>query len=291
MSWRDEINDAIAGATGGHSGYYRVNCPACDERVGKPDYKASVSVNLNNGWWRCWRCDWRGRLEKFDDDDTDWDDDGWEDVEEEPEIEIEKPSEYYELPGTAYVLRPPRQYLQMREVPEVIWKQARLGYAMNGKHRHRIIMPIWRGDGTWVGWVGRHIGKSPIKYWTAKGMDRRSLFYNDIALGRAGDIPLLVSEGPLDALRHWPDSVSCLGKPTPDHIDRLRKCERPVIMALDGDAWSECYAIAQVLRRRGKQAFALRLPAGEDLDTTDPQLVRSGIRFAMENETDVELRG
>lgn len=287
MSWRDEVNTAVEGETAGRSGYTRVNCPACDDRVGKRDRKSSVSVNLRDGWWRCWRCDWRGRLNGYDDDDIE-DDEGWEDVEE---VEIERPSEYWELSKPSYFLEAPRKYLRSRDVHENLWTQARLGYAMRGKHSGRIIMPIWGDDGHWLGWVGRHIGKSTIPYWTAKGMDRRSLFYNNIALGRTTEVPLVVTEGPFDALRHWPDAVAALGKPTEDHIAVLRQCKRPIVIALDGDAWSEGLGVAQILRTFGRKAYALALPPVEDLDSTDPNLVRYGIRYTMENETDADLRG
>lgn len=288
MSWRDDIHEAVDGVSR-RTGYTRTNCPACDERVGKTDRKSSVSINLSNGWWRCWRCDWRGRLRDYDDADIDFDDpsDGWEDVAE--EREIEKPSEYFPLPGI-YLLEAARKYLRSRSIHENLWTQARLGYAMRGTHRNRIIMPIWRYDGHWIGWVGRHIGRTPINYWTAKGMDRRSVFYNDIALSEVTDTPLIVTEGPMDALRHWPDAVAALGKPTGDHIDRLCACKRPIVIALDGDSWREGLAIAQRLRHKDRRAYAIALPATEDLDSTDPNLVRYGVRRSIERNEDTDLR-
>lgn len=287
MNYRDEVEAAVEGMRGGESGYVRVSCPACPDRVGKIDLKRSVSVNLRRGWYKCWRCDWRGRLPGFDDDFFD-EDDGWEDV----EIEIEMPSDYHKLPGVAFALLSAREYLAKRNLsPEVI-EGAELGYAVKGKSAGRIIMPIHGPDGAWLGWVGRAVrkGMRPV-YWTAAGMDRRTTFYNDLALDAPADAPpLIVTEGPFDALRWWPDAVACLGKPTPEHMIRLRACKRRLIIALDGDAWQESIGIARVLRMQGREAYALALPRGEDLDTTDTTLVREGIAYALKNKTDTDLR-
>ena len=291
MSNREEIEAAVEGMRGGESGYVRVTCPACPERVGKIDLKRSVSVNLRRGWYRCWRCDWRGRLPGFDDLDTYGDDDdGWEDIEE---IEVEKPSDFHPLPGRAFALAAARDYLDRRKIPRETIEGAGLGYALKGKSAGRIIMPIMgREFGIWLGWVGRGI-RPEIRpaYWTASGMDRRRTLYNDLALdGPADGPPLIVTEGPFDALRWWPDAVACLGKPTPEHLIRLGSCGRRMIIALDGDAWRESLGVAKLLRMKGREAYALALPRGEDLDTTDTTLVREGIAFALREKTDADLR-
>lgn len=276
----------------GRSGFARVQCPGCPDRIGKIDYKRSVSVNLENGWWRCWRCDLRGRLPGDWEDEDEWDDgDGWEDVEEEDDVE--EPSDYLPLAGsTSRAVVPAIRFLRKRGVPPEVWGHARLGYARVGDHKHRVIMPIWAPDGRSLGWVGRHVAGGWPAYYTASGMDRRRLFYNDAALGQ-GNGPLLVTEGPLDALRHWPTAIAALGKPTDDHFARLleflRTTDRPVVTALDGDAWEEGLGLAVALRVHSPNAFALRLPHAEDLDTTDPELVRAGVAYALEHRCDVDL--
>jgi hypothetical protein len=283
VSWSTSVEESVRESGRGVSGYTRVNCPACPDRVGKVDRKRSVSVNLGNGFWRCWRCDARGRLP------GDWedgweDDEGWEDI----ESEIEEPSDYTPISDHPK-LRPATRFLNRRGVPPELWTQARLGYAREGAHRHRVIMPIWDAGGDWIGWVGRDVtGRRLPPYHTAAGTDRRRVFYNDIALAQTTDVPLLVTEGPIDALRHWPNASAALGKPTPDHVERLRACPRPLIIALDGDAWREGLGIAQSLRI-DRPAFALRLPHAEDLDSTDPDLVRAGVRYAVDHGCDVDL--
>jgi len=286
MSYRFEIAEAVRGLTAGASGHVRVGCPACIDRVGRADRKRSCSVNTRNGWWRCFRCDFRGRLPGFDDADGFEDDsEGWEDV----PTEVEEPSDFHALPGMARSLEAPRKYLRERGISFEAVKGAGLGYAIRGKHRGRIIMPIDSPSGTRLGWVGRTILERGRKYHTAEGMNRRVTFYNDAALS-TGSSPLVVTEGPFDALRHWPTAVACLGKPTPDHIGRLRVLDRPVVIALDGDAWREGLSVARSLRLSGVRAYALALPPCEDLGSTEPEKIAEAVAWAVDHESDTDLR-
>ncbi len=49
----DTVLDAIAGAHAGATGWYRVNCPNCEEETGKPDLKQSFGLNANSGGYHC----------------------------------------------------------------------------------------------------------------------------------------------------------------------------------------------------------------------------------------------
>ena len=286
MGWREDVAEQVEGLSGGGSGHVRVSCPACPDRVGKADHKRSLSVNLRNGWWKCHRCEYRGRLPGHDDDGWD-DDDGWEDVEE---PEIEAPSDYNLLPGRALALTRAREYLAGRGVSDQVMVEARLGYALRGDHAGRVILPVIGASDQWLGWVGRAISPRcrPSSY-TAQGMDRRQLFYNDRQLTH-GAGPLVVTEGPFDALRMWPHAVAALGKPTVDHIARLEQCDRPVVVALDGDAWREGVGVAKVLRLRGRSAYAVILPAGEDPGSLPADYTLAAVRMAVEQQTDVDMR-
>jgi len=284
MATNAEIQERIEGESPNSAGYYHIHCPDCQTAR---ERKPKMYVSTHSGWWKCWRCGVTGRLP------GDWeevDDDGWEDVPEE-RPPIEEPSEYHALPGTHRLLEPARAYLRGRGVPDHVVAEARLGYARKGDHAQRVIMPIPGPDGEWLGWVGAAIRRPhPVPYWTAGNMDRESTFYNDCALARVTEEPLLVTEGPFDALRHWPNAVACLGKPTPSQIKRLRRAQRPLIIALDGDSWREGVGVAESLRVDGRRAYAVVLPRGQDLDDTDPELVRAAVAMAVEHATDIDTR-
>ena len=52
ITW-DRVDELVTHARVTGSGYSRVNCPACWERHGSPDHKASLSANRETGWWKC----------------------------------------------------------------------------------------------------------------------------------------------------------------------------------------------------------------------------------------------
>jgi len=282
-SWSEQIREQVGGGRAG--GYRRVDCPACASKLGKPDRKRSCSVNTGNGWWRCWRCDTRGRL-PGDWGDADETDDGWEDVQK-----IEEPSDYVALDPSRLDRSavPGAWYLRSRGVSSDVWVPARLGYARTGEHAGRVIFPVWGSRGENLGWVGRSIGDAGRRYHTASGMDRRSRFYGDHLIDSAGT-PLVVVEGVFDALALWPNAVACLGKPTPAHVGRLSLVNhRPVVVVLDGDAWREGVALAERLRFDGVRAFGVKLPPGSDPASLSRSVLDAAISACTESFMDVEV--
>lgn len=286
MGWRDTVAERIVGVEPGRTGYIYVDCPACASRVGKEDRKRKCSVDSAEGWIRCWRCDWRSRLAGFvgDDDEVVYErEDEWEDV----APEFEEPSDYSPLNVGAM------RFLRRRGVASSVWPRFDLGYARAGEHRGRIIMPVVVSGGAWVGWVGRYIGKGRRAYHTSAGMPRGDYFYNDRALDEGTGI-VVCTEGPIDVLRQAADPeldlVGCLGKPTLTHLARLSACGRPVVFGLDGDAWRESMGYAGAMRSAGRDAWALALPATEDLGSLAPELVGEAVRWAVANRSDADIR-
>ena len=284
MSWRTEVEEAVREEVQGRSdGYHRITCPACMERKGSPDRKRSLSVNLENGWWKCWRCDLRGRLSGSEDGEVWEDDDGWEDV----EPEVEAPSDFASL-RSSYAAWGAVEYLQRRGVPPTTWEAAGLGYARTGKHGGRIIMPTSPTAGPSAGWVGRAIGrKAWPPYYAAQGL-RREAFYLGEAPGRGER--LYVVEGPMDALALWPHALACLGKPTIAQRNRIATWKGEVVVVLDGDAWRESRARAQSLRVDGVPAYSVLLPCGRDPGDTSPHDIFRAGDFAQRQRLDVDLK-
>ena len=62
--------------------------------------------------------------------------------------------------------------------------------------------------------------------------------------------------------------MACLGKPTGVQMEQLAAVrQRPVVVALDADAWRTGASVAMTLRLRGVSASDLRLPPGKDPDS------------------------
>lgn len=283
--WRAQVAAAAAERSETASGYVRVNCPACIERAGKFDRDRSLSVNMGNGWWLCHRCEYRGRLDGFEDIGARFDEDA-----EPPDIE--QPSDYQPITRSlAALTRLPHRYLRARGVPATVVREALLGYAMRGDHRGRIIMPVVAAD-DWrsVGWVGRDVTGKQRRYHVSGGIDNRATFYNDDQVGAGEFAPLLVMEGPFDVLAHWPHAVGCMGKPREGHLGRLGQIKhRPVVLLLDGDAWRESLGWAQVLRVGGVRAYTVRLPPRVDAAELPRKVVDQAVAYCLREETDTEL--
>jgi len=253
------------------SGHARADCPFCEDRVGKTDTKQCFSIHLASGWFSCWRCHIKGRL------------DGMEDNEWVPEAAPEKPPVIpppedfatMESLKSAISAGPARKYLRSRGLPESVWYAAGVGACLSGHYAGRVVVPVTAPDGEWLGWVGRiWTKKSPSPmvrtYLNCPGMRMGGHVYNHAALLVETEKPVLVVEGCFDAIAHWPDAVAVLGKPGEAQVQELAQARRPVVVVLDGDAWAEGWAMSMQLRLAGQRAGHVRLPPCKDPDEVDP---------------------
>jgi hypothetical protein len=112
------------------------------------------------------------------------------------------------------------------------------------------------------------------------GMTRDQL-YNEAALEADTTSPLMVVEGVIDSARYLPDVVACLGKPSRVFFDLVlstfrkngRKL-RPIVFCLDGDALILAKYMARRLMKRGILCGFVKIPAGLDPDTVNPEWLR-----------------
>lgn len=289
MSWRHEVIDYVNSHAYKGKRYIRVNCPACLDRVGKPDWNKSISVNLRTGWWKCWRCNWRNRLSGFsDDEDSDDVTDGWVDVEEAPLEPLDFDlitcptgwsNDHNVQPGVRYAIK--------RGIHPVVAADAKLGYVSKGKHRNRLAMPIYR-NGELVGWQARSLSGAIPKYQTAEGYDRNHNFYGPDKLYDF----VVLTEGPVDAISMWPYAQAALGKPSDTQLAVLHRWayDVPIIVALDGDAWRESDSLATVLKQWGHKSHALWLPPGTDLGVAPRAEIIKACKLAIKTNSTVSLK-
>jgi DNA primase len=126
---------------------------------------------------------------------------------------------------------------------------------------------------------------------SATGFDRERNVFNAAALAVDTDDPLLVVEGTFDALPYWPDVVALLGKPSEGQIGLLLTACRPLVVALDGDAWLESEMLAARLELDGARATWLKLPPKRDPGDLEPARVVAAARRAVDKGVVTELRG
>lgn len=264
-SERDRVEAAAAGARRTPTGWLRVNCPLCLDSTGTKDTRSSLAIDISSGRYMCWRCDSRGTIKL---------DDGPRTAEAAVSAappKMEPPPGFEPLTAgrrwsTALSHVGPIRYLLSRlgNRAGTLAAEVGIGVCATGKQAGRIIVPILDLDQkTWLGWVGRDwTGKSRLKYVYPPGMTR--VLFNRAAIEQPEVEYILVVEGVFDALACWSDVVACLGKPSRWQTEILKQCPHPIVVALDGDAWEEGWALAQQLRFGGRAAGAVRLPPRTD---------------------------
>jgi hypothetical protein len=268
------VEQAIRGVrTSGE--WLRAACPFCEEG-GKRDRKSSLAVRKDTGYFYCLKCGIKGFLEG--------DEYEREDAPRDTTIpQFDQPFGFYELaddPGRcASIFADHRRYLKGRGVPRSLQRQVGIGACDDGFWAGRVIIPFKvAAYPRWLGWSARLIapphrdaeGAAALPYLYPKGMPRGQFLFNHDALSSETDVPLLVVEGAFDALPYWPHAAACWGKPSQLHVEALIKSrERPICVALDGDAWKQGEALAMRLRFEGVRAGFVRLPPGEDPNTVE----------------------
>lgn len=268
--YADLVQMAVTGLRPGATGWVRAVCPWC----GEGPSKRKLSYNTATGGYVCFRCHRKGRAGA-----------GYvqpltRPMAGEQVVEVPPPEGYYPLgygPGaTARVFVEARRYAGRRVSPNM-WTALGIGACATGRYAGRVVIPVYGPDEeTWLGWVARdYTARAARKYLYPAGMRTSQTLYNVAALGAWTDRPVLVVEGVLDAIHHWPDAVAVFGKPGEVHLDLLRACSRPVVFVLDGDAWQEALALAWRLRFDGKRAGMVKLPPGVDPDEVAPERLRA----------------
>ena len=132
----------------------------------------------------------------------------------------------------------------------------KLWYAARGEQAGRIIFPVRDTKARLMGWTGRHVGKSSLRY-KEEGIVKEYLWQQDeLFLGKYHT--LVVCEGPFDALK-----VSVLGRdlgiigtcvftsyPTPAQIAALialRKAFKQIIVLFDRGNEAGALKLAEIL--------------------------------------------
>mgnify|MGYP001619479161 FL=1 len=271
------VLDAASGKRPTASGWVRADCPFCESRVGRADRHAALGLSTRTGWWHCFRCGARGRL--------DGDFEPGPAPAPPPRSAMALPAGFvplYDGPGrSALSARPALDYLAARGLPEATGRAAGIGVVLAGPLAHRVVVPVRGPGGELLGWSARSYGGGEPKYLYPPGMARGATLYNAAALAVESDAPAYVTEGVFDALALWPDAVACLGKPGPAQVALLRAARRPLVALLDGDAWRESEALAARLRLYGCRAAYVRLPPRTDPATADLVTVRATALLAL----------
>ena len=260
-------------------GNYSTCCPFCPARSGKvdDDYKLTFKyaglskegeeLSLARGVFNCYRCGARGYADFT-----------WIGVTEEepaalhalvvkPDLGPPEGFTTIEQGARSLSMRGFVDYFRRRGVLDQAIA-AGAGACLAGRYAGRVVVPHRaRGSSEWLGFAARATGAQQPKYLYPAGMDRRNALWG--ARFVRGVALTYVVEGVFDALPLFPHAVATLGKSvTQDQIEALVALQTLLVPCFDGDAWTDCRALAARLQLAGGEVAGwCHLPPGEDPGT------------------------
>jgi DNA primase len=248
------------------------SCPYCNHH--KPKLEINFSQN-KKGYnpWHCWVCDKKGTristlfkkvkasTEKFD----------------ELYKLIGNEQEYTQNPTDKKILRLPKEikyfsditmsdiegrralsYLKNRGITKEDIIKYNLGYCTSGRYQNMIIIPSYDEKGHLNYFTGRSFEDKPyIKYRnpeTSRNIIPFELFIN-------WDLPLVLCEGPFDAIAIKRNAIPLLGKNLQQNLlmKIVKSTVEKIYIALDSDARKQALKFAEKFMDEGKEVYLVEL--------------------------------
>lgn len=236
------------------SGNVKTLCPRCSH-LRKKKKDPCLSVDVDQGLWHCFNCDWSGTVHERD---------GYGSRPRPTPPPVYVRPDY--APGDGALHPTAAEWLQSRGITEAVWIRNRLGYLQNA-----IAFPYYRA-GEVVNIKHRGRGK---KFWMVADAELTLYGLDDIAPGE----PLVWVEGEMDKLAVDVAGIAaCVsvpnGAPAPGSKDYARHFAyldplRPVldatarhIIAVDNDAPGRTLADELIRRLGPERCWAVTWPSG-----------------------------
>jgi DNA primase len=240
-------------------------------------HKRKLSINLQKDVWHCWVCGQGGRnllrlIAIGGKEHPDY-------MEYSAEVEAAKekkeatkeydrvrlPKEFRPLcvPSASPYYHQAIAYLDRRGVTAEDILTYKLGYAEDGPLKERIIFPSFDEHGELNFVVGRAIWERISPPYMTNGRYNKDIIFNDILVDWSR--PIVLVEGPFDAVKAGTNSVPLQGKFLSDRlIARVLLKEVPVYIALDEDAAADTLAIAERLKGYGVETYIVEWKGVKD---------------------------
>ena len=252
-------------------GNFAYHCPFCNHH--KPKLEVNFTENKKGeNPWHCWVCDKRGkRLSQI-----------FKQVNASPkameelraivktetadkEIAVAEvlnlPKEFKtfkDISSTNIMGRHALAYLKSRNISEEDILKYNIGYCESGPYKNMVIIPSYDADGRLNYFTGRSFEKSPfVKYRnpeTSRDIIPFELFIN-------WDLPLVLCEGPFDAIAIKRNAIPLLGKNIQSNLMKkiVKSTVKKIYIALDSDALKQALKFAENFINEGKEVYLVKL--------------------------------
>jgi len=271
------VNSVLGSGKATSKGNHAYHCPFCKHH--KPKLEINFTENKEgNNPWQCWVCSKRGKklTQLFKALDT-----PKEkimelksyikiDVQDTTPITTDKvrlPKEFISLinPPKSVIVKHAMTYLKKRGINEDDIIKYNLGYCESGTYANRIIVPSYDEKGILNYFTARSFEKdNPIKYKnpnSSRNVIPFEFFIN-------WDLPLILCEGPFDAIAIKRNAIPLLGKNIQSNLMKriVISSVKKIYIALDKDAQKKALEFCQQLMNEGKEVYLVDM---QDKDPSD----------------------
>jgi DNA primase len=269
------INSVLGTGKSTSKGNFAYHCPFCNHH--KPKLEVNLSENEKGEHpWHCWVCDKRGKslvklfklieataekinelksLVKYTS--------GVETVVVDKKVELPKEFKPLSTQYNSIAYKHAISYLKRRQVTSNDIIKYNIGYCESGKYNNCIVIPSYDKDGI-------------LNYFTARSFDKNSsIKYKNPDVSRDiipfelfinWNIPIILCEGPFDALAIKRNVIPLLGKNIQQNLRKklVTSKVQKIYIALDKDAIKQALSFCEELINEGKEVYLV------DMQDKDP---------------------
>jgi DNA primase len=264
------VNNVLGAGKRTARGNQAYSCPFCHHQ--KPKLEVNFTENKQgNNPWQCWVCGKKGKTIKslFNQVKVD--------ISHFQELKklVKNVSDDYSLTTQVESLELPKEFKSMIENKDLIARHAlsylkkrnvtkydilkyNIGYCENGLYANMIIIPSYDCDGKLNYFTARSIEKDPYVKYRNPDVSRDiipfELFIN-------WDLPIILCEGPFDAMAIKRNVIPLLGKNIqPNLMKKLVESKvQKIYIALDNDAIKQALGFCEKLLDIGKEVYLVEL--------------------------------
>ena len=269
------INSVLGTGKSTSKGNFAYHCPFCNHH--KPKLEINLSENEKGEHpWHCWVCDKRGKslvkLFKLIEATTEKINElkslvkytsGVETVVVDKKVELPKEFKPLSNQYNSISYKHATSYLKRRQVTSNDIIKYNIGYCESGKYNNCIVIPSYDKDGI-------------LNYFTARSFDKNSsIKYKNPDVSRDiipfelfinWNIPIILCEGPFDALAIKRNVIPLLGKNIQQNLRKklVTSKVQKIYIALDKDAIKQALSFCEELINEGKEVYLV------DMQDKDP---------------------
>ena len=245
-------------------------CPFCHHH--KPKLEVNFTENKQgNNPWQCWVCGKKGKTIKSLFKQTKVDASYFqelgklvknvstEDIGEVKQEILQLPKEFKKfINNKDIVAKHAFSYLKKRNISKQDILKYNIGYCDSGRYNNMVIIPSYDNNGKLNYFTGRSFEKDPcIKYRnpeTSRDIIPFELFIN-------WDLPIIICEGPFDAIAIKRNVIPLLGKNIqPALMKKIVESKvQKIYIALDNDAIKQALGFCQRLLDIGKEVYLVEM--------------------------------